>query len=194
MVRWRSRRTLFLVLLILLLGIFVPTGFAGGAGLYWGPIDVAGVRVYMTNPHEGYAGPKVGYATHVNLHVEYTKSGSYADLANLHVTRYTSGGKMCMYVWDRIPSRTGVVVYDQCKDDWNSVTSAAAEQARTYVNSLGKVTLPVVQYVALIGIMMLAIVALLALLSALPILVLAADMPEAVLGAVVGLWSSLPHL
>lgn len=74
----------------------------------------------MINPHEGYAGPKVGYADHIFVHVEYTRSGSYVDLANLHITRYTSSGKVCMYVRDKIPGCTGVVVYDQCKDDWNA--------------------------------------------------------------------------
>lgn len=71
------------------------------------------------------------------------------------------------------------------------MTSDAVERTRTYVNSLGKVTLPVVQYVALIGIMMLAIAALLALLATVPLLVLAAGPPEPVL-TVAGLWSSLP--
>jgi hypothetical protein len=62
--------------------------------------EVAGVKVYMTNPHEGYAGPKVGYTTHVNFHVDNLRSGSYAELVNLHITRYTAGGRECLYMWD----------------------------------------------------------------------------------------------
>ena len=45
------------------------------AGLAWGPVAVANPKLYLTNPHTGYAGPKFPSAEHVNFHVDRADAG-----------------------------------------------------------------------------------------------------------------------
>ena len=40
------------------------------AGLAWGPVYIGNLKLSLTNPHDGYAGPKFPYANHVNFHVD----------------------------------------------------------------------------------------------------------------------------
>jgi hypothetical protein len=164
-----------LMVVSILLGVFGGQSvFASpSAGLYWGPVEVAGVKVYMTNPHDGYAGPKVGNANHINFHVDYRKNNAWKQLVNLHITRYTRNGKQCMYIWDSVPTK-GRVVYDNCKDDWRTLTVEVKEEVRKYVRDKGNLNLTEAQILALAAIMVLAVVALIAVAATLPVLVLAA--------------------
>jgi hypothetical protein len=72
------------------------------AELYWGPVYVGNLKLSLTNPHNGYAGPKFPNANHVNFHVD--KKGAknkYDEVVNMHIVKYHQGGNFCLYAWDR---------------------------------------------------------------------------------------------
>src|SRR5437762_131614 len=67
------------------------------AGLAWGPVYIGNLKLYLTNPHDGYAGPKFPNANHVNFHVDkQAPRNSYTEVVNLHIVKYTSHGKFCL--------------------------------------------------------------------------------------------------
>jgi len=141
------------------------------AGLYW-KMEALGVKVYMTNVHPGYAGPKVGEVPHTNFHVDYKNGGVYIKLVNLHITRYSANGQQCLYVWDKVPTRPGHEVYDNCKGDFNSVWAEARQEMESYINDLAELNLTSLQAAILVGILILAFAALLSLLTTAPIVIL----------------------
>lgn len=98
------------------------------AGLFWGPTTIGNLTFKITNTHYGYAGPKVGNVNHVNLHV--TKSGG-KDVINYHITKYSSGGRICVYVWDSVSKS---VIIDSC---FNNFRDSAASIANAVYKTVG---------------------------------------------------------
>ena len=106
------------------------------AGLWWGPEYVGNLKLYLTNPHEGYAGPKFPWASHVNFHVD--KKGpppryTYVPVVNLHIVKYTPNGKVCLYVWD---SESQTTVFDSCFDDFSTAVAEGVSAAKNFVDAL----------------------------------------------------------
>ncbi len=105
------------------------------AGLYWGPTYIGNLKLTVTNPHDGYAGPKFPYANHINFHV-YLK-GPRADykkeLVNLHIVRYGSGARDCLYMWNSVNKQT---IFDNCFDDWSNAIPEAVRAAKATVDTL----------------------------------------------------------
>ena len=106
---------------------------AQSSGLLWGPFYVGNLKLYMTNPHWGYAGPKVGYANHINFHVDKRQGYAYAPVANYHITKYPRGGSVCAYVWE---SHTDTTVFDSCTDDWTNTARQAADAIYSFTRTL----------------------------------------------------------
>ena len=98
------------------------------AGLYWGPITIGNLTFKLTNIHYGYAGPKVGSVNHANLHV--TKSNG-RDVLNYHISKFSSGGKACVYVWDSV-SKSPII--DNC---FRNFRDSAASIANAVYRTVG---------------------------------------------------------
>ncbi|RFU35638.1 hypothetical protein B7463_g733, partial [Scytalidium lignicola] len=107
------------------------------AGLYWGPKYLGNLKLYITHPHMGYAGPKFPKANHINVHVD--KKGAknkYKEVVNLHVVKYKSGaGKQCLYIWDSVTSK---VVFDKCFDDFEGAIAEGVSAIKSFVEDLLK--------------------------------------------------------
>lgn len=104
------------------------------AGLYWGPVYVGNLKMYLTNPHNGWAGPKFPNANHINFHVDKKAvRPPYTPVVNLHIVRYSSGGRSCLYMWD---SETKTVIFDNCFDDWTRAIPEGVQAAKQFVDSL----------------------------------------------------------
>ncbi len=94
-----------------------------------------------------------------------------------------------MYIWDKPSGKPGKVVYDDCKNDWNSLKSEVQERVTNYVQSTGKVNLTSAQYLALVAILLVAIVVLMALIATLPVFILVvATFPDPSLSVSAALW------
>ena len=121
------------------LTVTIPAGvlFRRSAGLYWGPVNIGNLKLYLTNPHMGYAGPKFPDANHVNFHVD--KSGprnSWDSVVNLHIVKYSQGGeKECLYIWDSV---TDTVVFDECFDHFTTAIEKSVEAVKNFVDTLLK--------------------------------------------------------
>lgn len=89
-----SRRVVAAVVVVSILVVQLFLGVSQAiaspsAGLSWGPVYVGNLKLYLTNPHVGYAGPKFPYAEHVNFRVDRkVNSWSYTPVANYHITKY----------------------------------------------------------------------------------------------------------
>lgn len=104
------------------------------AGLFWGPVYIGNLKLYLTNPHVGYAGPKFPDANHVNFHVDkQAPKNKYTAVVNLHIVKYTSGGKSCLYAWDSVTKKT---VFDSCFDDFGNAIAEAVSAAKNFVDDL----------------------------------------------------------
>jgi hypothetical protein len=104
------------------------------AGLRWGPVNIGNLKLYLTNPHMGFAGPKFPNANHVNFHVD--KEGarkSYTSVVNMHIVKYSSGGKSCLYIWDSV---TRTTVFDNCFDDFSKAIPRGVQAIKDFVDSL----------------------------------------------------------
>jgi hypothetical protein len=102
------------------------------AGLLFGPHNVGNLKIYLTNPHVGPAGPKFPSAEHVNLHVDRkAPRNTYVEVVNLHIVNYSHAGKFCLYVWDSVSKKT---VFDSCFD---ALTHAATEGVKAIKNFIG---------------------------------------------------------
>lgn len=106
---------------------------AQSAGLLWGPFYVGNLRLYMTNPHWGYAGPKVGNANHVNFLVDKRQGHAFVHVANYPITKYRRGESVCAYVWE---SHTRTTVFDSCTDDWTNTAQQAADAIYNFTRTL----------------------------------------------------------
>ena len=109
---------------------------AGSAGLAWGPIYLGNLKLYLTNPHTGFAGPKFQTAPHVNFHVDRQRPAPYNDykpVVNMHIVRYQQGESSCLYVWDSV---TDTTVFDSCFDDYSTALSDGVDAIKNFVDSL----------------------------------------------------------
>jgi hypothetical protein len=106
------------------------------AGLYWGPVYIGNLKLSLTNPHVGYAGPRFPNANHVNFHVD--KKGAknkWVEVVNMHIVKYTRGGKFCLYSWDSV---TNKVVFDNCFDSFLPAIKKCVEAIKNFVDTLLK--------------------------------------------------------
>ena len=108
------------------------------AELYWGPVYIGNLKLSLTNPHEGYAGPKFPWANHVNFHVDKKDDGprgTYSAVVNLHIVKYTNGDSQCLYAWDSVTKK---VVFDKCFDDFAEAIPEAVGAIKDFVHDLLK--------------------------------------------------------
>jgi hypothetical protein len=104
------------------------------AGLAWGPVYIGNLKLYLTNPHDGYAGPKFPNANHINFHVDkQAPKNSYTAVVNLHIVKYTSDGRFCLYAWDSVTKKT---VFDNCFDNIVSAIAECVDAAKNFVDDL----------------------------------------------------------
>lgn len=104
------------------------------AGLAWGPYEVSPLKLYITKPHFGYAGPKVGNAPHINAHVDRKGArNKYVPVVNLHVVKYNQAGKQCLYMWDSVSKK---VVFDKCFDNFREAAKEGVEAAKEVVDKV----------------------------------------------------------
>ncbi|KAL8649399.1 MAG: hypothetical protein Q9226_005590 [Calogaya cf. arnoldii] len=108
-----------------------------GAGLAWGPRTIGNLKLYLTNPHMGFAGPKFPSALHVNFHVDRADAGprgTYSSVVNMHIVKYGPDGT-CLYAWDSV---TRQVVFDECADEWLAVVQKGVQAVKDFVDTLLK--------------------------------------------------------
>jgi hypothetical protein len=104
------------------------------AGLWWGPVYIGNLKLYLTNPHSGYAGPKFPNANHVNFHVDkQARTHSFTSVVNLHIVKPTSHEKFCLYAWDSVTSKT---VFDNCFHDWGIAITECIIAVKNFVDAL----------------------------------------------------------
>ena len=131
---------------------------AGGAGLAWGPVTIGNLKLYLTNPHNGYAGPRFPNAPHVNFHVDRQRPAPYYDykpVVNMHIVKYERGGSSCLYVWDSV---TRTDVFDNCFDDFTDAISEAVDAIKNFVDDLLTAANPIAS-IAIIAALAVAIAA-----------------------------------
>ena len=105
---------------------------SGSAGLRWGPYYVGALKLSITNPHTGYAGPKFATAPHINVHVDRKAGSGYKQVVNLYVVKYTKARRQCLYMWD---SKSRKTVFDKCFDDFGDAAREAVETAKQVVDT-----------------------------------------------------------
>ncbi|KAL6716509.1 hypothetical protein ACLMJK_006076 [Lecanora helva] len=140
------------------------------AGLAWGPIYIGNLKLSLTNPHMGYAGPKFPNANHVNFHVDKEDPGprkTYSEVVNMHIVKYTRGGgeggsSSCLYAWDSVTKTT---VFDECTDDFAEAIEKCVEAVKGFVDTLLR-NADFVASVAIIAALVVALAAALASLGA----------------------------
>ena len=136
------------------------------AGLAWGPIKIGNLKLSLTNPHNGYAGPKFPNANHVNFHVDKKDEGprnTYSEVVNMHIVKYSrssNGGgswkKRNVEALETLEGRddlekrggenclyawdsvTKVVVFDSCFDDFTDAIGEAVGAIKDFVDELLK--------------------------------------------------------
>jgi hypothetical protein len=144
----------------------LPPGFdllKRQAGLYWGPIYIGNLKLYLTNSHSGYAGPKFPNAAHVNFHVDkQAAKGKYTSVVNMHIVKYTQSGKFCLYAWDSVTKKT---VFDKCFDSIVPAISACVSAIKNTVDDIIKAA----NFIAAIAIIAALIFALTAALTGLAV-------------------------
>ena len=135
------------------------------AGLRWGPVYIGNLKLSLTNPHEGYAGPKFPYANHVNFHVDKKDEGprgTYSEVVNMHIVKYTNGDSNCLYAWDSVTKTT---VFDSCFDDFSEAIEKCVSAVKDFVDTLLR-NADFIASVAIIGALVVALAAALASLGA----------------------------
>ncbi|KAL8676195.1 MAG: hypothetical protein Q9186_007267 [Xanthomendoza sp. 1 TL-2023] len=110
------------------------------AGLAWGPISAGNLKLYLTNPHTGYAGPKFPSAERVNFHVDKKDAGprgTYSEVVNMHIVKYSNVGSdnSCLYAWDSVTKKT---VFDECldSDEFQPVIRKGVQAIKEFVDVL----------------------------------------------------------
>lgn len=130
----KKKKICFLLILIFAFNaIIIPSKVYASANLAWGPVDIGNLRFKMTNPHNGWAGPKFPNANHVNFHVEKKSGRSYKSVANYHIVKYSSGSSNCMYIYE---SHSRSVVLDQCFNSWRSAVTESAKAMKAFSKTL----------------------------------------------------------
>lgn len=133
------------------------------AGLAWGPIEIGNLKLYLTKPHNGYAGPKFPNANHVNFHVDKkAPKNSYTEVVNMHIVKYGSSGKICLYAWDSVTKK---VVFDNCFDNFATAAEKCVSAVKDFVDAL----LREADFLASIAIIAALVIALAAALSGLAV-------------------------
>ena len=134
------------------------------AGLRWGPIRIGNLQLRLTNPHEGYAGPKFPWANHVNFHVDKeipNRKGKYEEVVNMHIVKYIRGkSSFCLYIWE---SQTKKVVFDKCFDNFVPAIKEGVEAVKNFVDEMLKAA----NFIAAVAIIAALVVVLVACLTAL---------------------------
>jgi hypothetical protein len=137
------------------------------AGLYWGPVYIDNLKLYITNQHTGYAGPCCQDCSHINVHVDKeTSPGKYKAVVNAHVVHSHKNGQECLCVWDSVTKKT---LFDSCLDDFLS----AAGEAVSAIKSVVDTALANANFLAKLAIIAALIIALGAAIAALPAVALA---------------------
>lgn len=102
------------------------------AGLSVGPLYIGNLKVSLTNPHFGWAGPAYPGIIHVNLHVD--KEGpppkkAYVPVFNLHIVYDNSTpDHPCLYIYDSV---TKTVLIHSCFNDFSDLQAAAQAAVST---------------------------------------------------------------
>ena len=137
------------------------------AGLYWGPVYIDNLKLYITNPHTGYAGPCCQDCNHINVHVDKeTSAGKYTAVVNAHVVHSHKNGQECLCVWDSVTKAT---LFDSCLDDFLSAAGQAIDAIKNVVDT----ALANANFIAKLAIIAALIIALGAVIAALPAVALA---------------------
>ena len=132
------------------------------AGLAWGPVYIGNLKLTLTNPHDGYAGPKFPNANHVNFHVDKKTPNLLnrynTPVVNLHIVKYTRGASDCLYAWDSV---TGKTVYDQCSDNFSNAAASAVAAIKSFVDTLlvNADAIAAVAVIAALGVALIAVLA-----------------------------------
>ncbi|HEY3364934.1 MAG TPA: hypothetical protein VGK74_07785 [Symbiobacteriaceae bacterium] len=155
---------------ILIVTLFVVAAtsesFAASAGLYWGPVTVGNLKLYLTNPHVGYAGPKVGTVNHTNFHVDKQSAPVFVPVANFHITKYQRGSTSCLYVWE---SESSKVVFDKCTGNWKDVAGQAIQAMKDFTKTLLR-NADWLAYLIIVGVLTVALLGL--IVTAAPVVIL----------------------
>lgn len=114
--------------------VLLPLGgnVSADGGLLFGPIKIGNLKLSITNPHVGYAGPKVGRTDHINYHIDVLAGYRYKLAANYHIAAYPRGEKWCAYVWESVSRR---VVFDGCSDNWSRAARGAMSAIRSFTKA-----------------------------------------------------------
>lgn len=105
---------------------------AASAGLAYGPKYVGNIKLYVTNVHNGWAGPKFPSKNtpHINVHIDKkNSSGIWKAKHNFHVVKYTQGSKLCLYIYDTTTKKT---VMDSCQTNWLTLSNLGAKAMKTF--------------------------------------------------------------
>jgi hypothetical protein len=136
------------------------------AGLFWGPKHIGNLKLSLTNPHMGWAGPKFPMANHVNFHVDKkAPRNKWDEVVNMHIVKYTRGGKFCLYSYDSVTKK---VVFDNCFDSMLPAIKKCVEAVKDFVDTLLKNA----NWIASIAIIAALVVVLVAVLTSLGAVVL----------------------
>lgn len=137
------------------------------AGLFWGPFYLDNLKLYITNPHTGYAGPCCQDCNHINVHVDKeTSPGQYTPVVNAHVVHSHKNGQECLCVWDSVTKAT---LFDSCFDDFLSAAGKAISAIKEVVDA----ALANANFFAKLAIIAALIIALGTVIAALPAVALA---------------------
>lgn len=149
-------------------GTFLPALLKRSAGLAWGPVELFNFKLYITNPHDGYAGPRCTNCNHINVHVDKSvpPPKNWQPVLNAHVTHYTQNGKACLYVWDSVSKKE---LFDSCFDDFASAAGEAVSAIKSVVDDV----LDNANFFAKLAILAAIVIALGAIIVTLPAVALA---------------------
>ena len=137
------------------------------AGLFWGPFYLDNLKLYITNPHDGYAGPCCQNCNHINIHVDKeTSPGKYKPVVNAHVVHSHKNGQECLCVWDSVTKAT---LFDSCLDDFPT----AAGQAISAIKNVVDTALANADFLAKLAIIAALVIALGTVIASLPAVALA---------------------
>ncbi|AIY06642.1 hypothetical protein Plano_2677 [Planococcus sp. PAMC 21323] len=110
---------------------------AASAKLAYGPKIVGGMKLYVTNVHPGWAGPKFpsNSTPHTNVHLDKKDlRGQWKPYYNFHVVRYIKKSKTCIYIYETKKKKT---VIDTCNStsNWNDLSKVGANAMKSFAKS-----------------------------------------------------------
>lgn len=106
------------------------TAHAAPAKLVYGPKYVGNMKLYITNVHNGPAGPKFpsNLTPHTNVHVDKKTLKGWKFVSNFHVVRYMNKSKTCLYIYESVKKK---VVMDTC-DTWSNLSVKGAKAMKSF--------------------------------------------------------------